>query len=70
MVGTCLSLWQIAVVASLCTALNEAFDPFPVDDAGRYLARRSDIHRFFRSGILWFNVEHAAGGWRISIWKK
>jgi PAS domain S-box-containing protein len=29
MVGTCLSLWQIAGVASLCTALTEAFDPFP-----------------------------------------
>ena len=29
MVGTCLSRWQIAGVASLCTALTEAFDPFP-----------------------------------------
>jgi PAS domain S-box-containing protein len=29
MVGGCLSRWQIAMVAALCTALGEAFDPFP-----------------------------------------
>jgi PAS domain-containing protein len=29
MVGTCLSRWQIAGVACVCTALTEAFDPFP-----------------------------------------
>jgi len=29
MVGGCLARWQIAGVAALCTALTEAFDPFP-----------------------------------------
>ena len=29
MVGGCLSRWQIACVAALCTGLTEAFDPFP-----------------------------------------
>jgi two-component system, LuxR family, sensor kinase FixL len=29
MVGSCLSRWQIAFVAALCTALDEAFDNFP-----------------------------------------
>ncbi len=29
MVGGCLTRWQMAVVAALCTALGEAFDPFP-----------------------------------------
>lgn len=29
MAGGCLPLWQIAGVASLCTVLTEAFDPFP-----------------------------------------
>lgn len=29
MVGGCLSRWQMAAVAALCTALTEAFDPFP-----------------------------------------
>src|SRR3984893_833979 len=29
MVGGCLTRWQIAGVAALCTALTEAFDPFP-----------------------------------------
>jgi len=29
MVGSCLTPWQIAGVAALCTGLVEAFDPFP-----------------------------------------
>src|SRR5437762_13334522 len=29
MVGGCLTRWQIAAVAALCTGLTEAFDPFP-----------------------------------------
>ena len=29
MVGGCLTRWQIAGVAALCTGLTEAFDPFP-----------------------------------------
>src|SRR5262249_32629323 len=29
MVGGCLARWQIGAVAALCTALGEAFDPFP-----------------------------------------
>jgi len=29
MVGGCLTRWQIAGVATLCTGLTEAFDPFP-----------------------------------------
>ena len=29
MVGGCLARWQIAGVAAVCTALTEAFDPFP-----------------------------------------
>src|ERR1700686_3784804 len=29
MVGGCLGRWQIAGVAAICTALTEAFDPFP-----------------------------------------
>ncbi len=29
MVGGCLARWQMALVAALCTALGEAFDPFP-----------------------------------------
>jgi len=29
MVGGCVSRWQMALVAALCTALGEAFDPFP-----------------------------------------
>src|SRR5438105_2843558 len=29
MVGGCLTRWQIAGVAAVCTALTEAFDPFP-----------------------------------------
>jgi two-component system, LuxR family, sensor kinase FixL len=29
MVGGCLSRWQMGVVAALCTALGEVFDPFP-----------------------------------------
>jgi PAS domain S-box-containing protein len=29
MVGGCLTRWQMALVAALCTALGEAFDPFP-----------------------------------------
>jgi PAS domain S-box-containing protein len=29
MVGGCLTRWQIAGVAALCTGLSEAFDPFP-----------------------------------------
>jgi len=29
MVGGCLTRWQIAVVAAVCTGLTEAFDPFP-----------------------------------------
>jgi PAS domain S-box-containing protein len=29
MVGACLSRWQIALVAALCTGLSEAFDTFP-----------------------------------------
>ena len=29
MVGGCLSRWQMALVAALCTVLGEAFDPFP-----------------------------------------
>lgn len=28
-VGGCLSRWQIAIVAALCTVLGEMFDPFP-----------------------------------------
>src|SRR5437870_10835825 len=28
-VGGCLTRWQIAGVATLCTGLTEAFDPFP-----------------------------------------
>jgi two-component system sensor kinase FixL len=29
MVGGCLTQWQIALVAAVCTGLGEAFDPFP-----------------------------------------
>jgi PAS domain S-box-containing protein len=29
MVGGCLTRWQMALVAALCTTLGEAFDPFP-----------------------------------------
>jgi PAS domain S-box-containing protein len=29
LVGGCLSRWQMGLVAALCTALGEAFDPFP-----------------------------------------
>src|SRR5437868_14104908 len=54
MLGGYLTRWQLAVVAALCTALGEAFDPFPWTMALGLSRITLNFAAFFGAGLYGF----------------
>ena len=54
MVGGCLTRWQIALVAALCTGLSEAFDPFPWNEPVGIPRLILTFAAFFGAGLFVF----------------